>query len=219
MALSNVEIILYGISFLIFFAVIAQVFASISGTSLFNLLEGILKSDQKKTFKQKKIPDDRQFILSYPSKNFKQRINGRIISGKDLTTGKEMLRFNYGEDQTTDFSIPNDPSRFRIAEPSKLDDISKLVIEIVDDDTYTRLRNKLDNATIQAKSLEQQLQDRMKSQTTQLQKTVEVIREEKKVAFGWTGNAQQTSGMPYRPWSPFNRYQGMGGGMNEEEQI
>lgn len=221
MALDNTQIAIYGVSFLIFFAVVTHIFATLSGTSLFNLLQSIIKTEEKKTYKYKKIPDDRRFVLSYPSKNFKALINGKTVAGTDDRTGKEKLRFNYGEDKMTDFSILADPAYFRIAKPSMLGDSANVEIEIVDSDSVAKLTNQLDNSILYGKSLEKQLQDSMENEKSRLGKEVEAIRERKKVAFGWTGSGQPTGGLPYRPWTPFNRYGGGGynAGQSEEEQF
>jgi len=219
MALTNTQIAIFSAAFVVFFAVVAQVIATISGTSIFNLASNLFKTEEKKTYKQKKIPDDKQFILTNPSRNFRQKINGIIISGNDPKTGIEMLRFNYGDDKVSDFSVPNDPAYFRIAEPGKLNDITKLVIEIADADTYARMKTKLDNTNLFSKGLEYELREHMDGQKIQLQKTVDLIKEEKRVAFGWTGTQQSgTSIWQNRPWSSFNRFAGMNQ-QNEEEQL
>ena len=214
---------LYGIGFFVIAAVIAHFFATISGSSLFNLLSSFSKQETKKAFKFKKLPDEKQFILAYPSKNFKATINGRTISGKDPKTGVDMLRFHYGEDQMTDFTLPSDPSYFRIAEPSKLGDNSKLTIEVIDDDAYWKLKQKADNMLLYSKNLEKTIQDSMENDNSRLLKQIENIREKKKVAFGWTSSGQPSQGgLPYRPWSSFNRFGGGGyggGQQNEEEQF
>ena len=222
MAVDNMQIALYGISFFVVLAVIAHFFATISGTSLFNLLSSFSKQETKKTFKYKKLADDKKFVLSYPTKNFKATINGVSIAGNDPRTGVEMLRFHYGENQITDFSIPSDPANFRIAEPTKLSDISKIVIEIVDGDAYWKLKQKADNMQLYSKNLEKTVQDNLENESARLLKQIENIREKKKVAFGWTSSGQGQTGQPYRPWSSFNRFGGGGfggGGQNEEEQF
>ena len=221
MATDYVQIAIYGISILVIAAVIAHFFATISGTSLFNLLSALSKQDTKKTFKFKKFPDDRKFVLSYPTKNFKATINGITIAGNDPRTGRQMIRFNYGEDLLTDFSVPADPSYFRIADPTKLSDISKIVIEIVDDDAYWKLKQKADNLQLYSKTLEKSIQDMMENQNAQLLKQIEHIKEKKRVAFGWTGSAPQPLGFVNRPWGSFSRF-GVGTygiQQSEEEQF
>lgn len=201
--------------------VIVYVIADFMGVKL-NTLPNMASTEAKKDMKSdvKTVLSQNEPRIVFKKLGFNEVIKQIIIVGRDDKHNCNRIRFKYGDNKLSDFSILDSPLFIRVhGNPSDMMTSDKRPVwEIIDEDFVTEMAAKIDHAELKAKSRQIELEESRKTDKQRLRETAESVREHKRAMYGFIpqqGYNTGTYGSSYgRPW----RVRPIGNFNNEESE-